>query len=453
MMARTLLALALAVAASATIVAAQQDYKVVCYYDSRAHWRHGQGRMRAADIDPTLCTHLVYGPAKLNPENFHLQPYNAELDLESGRGNYMEIAGLKARNPRLTILLGVGIWPAGLAEGLDPVDPDEPDYFAASEPYQTLIEHHEKRDAFIESARALVKRAGFDGMDLAWPFPKEPFKKDRGTLGQWWHSVRRKFGSGRSDTKPEPDDVSTRRRNGFAALVREAKSAFSRSSTPLYITVTSPPTTNVSAYFDVHSIMSQVDQIHLMAFDNVTPFRQKTKASQPAPLYVNDPHLNSADSMVRKWLSLGAPGRKLVLGIPAFGRTWRLPEGVLPTAALPPATSEGPGEVGPYTNTLGMLAYYEICHNISHPGIGDMFGLSNFPDPTRKLGPYAHRCGDHNPIWVGYDDLDFAGAKAAYAKSKGLGGIAMWDISLDDFGGVCSVTKFPLLRAAKARLV
>ncbi|KAG8233690.1 hypothetical protein J437_LFUL014047 [Ladona fulva] len=388
-MAKTLLALALAFAAS-VMVGAQSDLKTVCYYDSRAHWRH--------------------------------------------------------------VLLGVGIWPSGVAGGLDPIDPDEPDYFASSEPYQTLIEDHEKRDAFVESARALVRRANFDGIDLAWPFPKEPYKKDRGgTLGQWWHSVRRKFGSGRSDKKPEEDHVIRGRREGFASLIREMKHAFSGGARPLKITVSHPPTTNIT-YFDVMSISSMVEQIHVMGFDYITPFRQKTQARQPAPLYVTDPTLSSADATVRKWLSGGAPGRKLVLGIPAFGRTWRLPDGVEPAGAVPPATAEGPGGAGPHTNIYGLLAYYEICRNITHSGYDD-WGLTNFPDPTRKMGPYATRVGSHEPLWVGYDDLDFAGAKATYVKSRGLGGVAMWDISLDDFGGVCTGTKFPLLRAIKAKLV
>lgn len=70
-------------------------------------------------------------------------------------------------------------------------------------------------------------------------------------------------------------------------------------------------------------------------------------------------------------------------------------------------------------------------------------------------GTYAYRLPDQNGengIWVGFEDPDTVGNKAAYAKAKGLGGIAVLDITLDDFRGTCVSDNFPLLRAAKYRL-
>lgn len=56
-------------------------------------------------------------------------------------------------------------------------------------------------------------------------------------------------------------------------------------------------------------------------------------------------------------------------------------------------------------------------------------------------------------IWVGFEEPDTAGIKAGYAKSKKLGGIAIYDLSLDDFRGICSEDKFPILRSARKRLL
>lgn len=53
---------------------------------------------------------------------------------------------------------------------------------------------------------------------------------------------------------------------------------------------------------------------------------------------------------------------------------------------------------------------------------------------------------------MSFEDPDTAGSKASYAKAKGLGGIAIIDLSLDDFRGLCTGDKYPLLRAAKYRL-
>lgn len=85
---------------------------------------------------------------------------------------------------------------------------------------------------------------------------------------------------------------------------------------------------------------------------------------------------------------------------------------------------------------------------------------STFIHPTKVTsifvtGTYAFRLPDDNGdngIWVGYEDPDTAGNKAAYVRAKGLGGIAIDDLTLDDFRGLCSGDKYPILRAAKFRL-
>lgn len=69
-------------------------------------------------------------------------------------------------------------------------------------------------------------------------------------------------------------------------------------------------------------------------------------------------------------------------------------------------------------------------------------------------GTYAFKLpkGDSPGLWASFEDPDTAGSKASYAKAKGLGGVAIIDISLDDFRGLCTGDKYPLLRAAKYRL-
>lgn len=70
-------------------------------------------------------------------------------------------------------------------------------------------------------------------------------------------------------------------------------------------------------------------------------------------------------------------------------------------------------------------------------------------------GTYAFRLPDENEeggIWTGFDDPDTTGSKAGYARDKGLGGVAIYDITLDDFRGLCTGDKYPLIRAAKYRL-
>lgn len=56
------------------------------------------------------------------------------------------------------------------------------------------------------------------------------------------------------------------------------------------------------------------------------------------------------------WKSKGAPPKKIILGIPAYGRSFTLStsqNGVK-------APTSGPGTAGIYTKERGFLAYYEV---------------------------------------------------------------------------------------------
>ena len=76
-------------------------------------------------------------------------------------------------------------------------------------------------------------------------------------------------------------------------------------------------------------------------------------------------------------------------------------------------------------------------------------------DPGKKRGAYGFRLPYkkvEEGLWVGYEEPETATAKAAYAKSRGLGGVAILDLSLDDSRGICDGNRFPITRAAKINL-
>lgn len=99
MQALTLLSLAL-IALSASCHA----YHRVCYYTNWAQYRPSGAKFFPEDIDPFLCTHIIYSFAKIDPGN--------RIAMFEWNDNqmYVRFNNLKQQNPKLKTLLAVGGW-------------------------------------------------------------------------------------------------------------------------------------------------------------------------------------------------------------------------------------------------------------------------------------------------------------------------------------------------------
>jgi chitinase len=67
------------------------------------------------DIDPFLCTHLVYGFAGLDKTRYVIKSLDEYNDLEEnwGKGSFRKFTNLKNVNPNLKTLLAIGGWNEG----------------------------------------------------------------------------------------------------------------------------------------------------------------------------------------------------------------------------------------------------------------------------------------------------------------------------------------------------
>lgn len=82
--------------------------KLVCYYTNWSQYRAGLGRFVPENIDPFLCTHVIYAYARLD-ENGLLQPFEwNDIENEWSSGMYGKVMGLKKKNKDLKILLAAG---------------------------------------------------------------------------------------------------------------------------------------------------------------------------------------------------------------------------------------------------------------------------------------------------------------------------------------------------------
>ena len=87
---------------------------MVCYYGSWAVYRPGAGKFDVEDLDPFICTHIIYGFAGLGYDNtiISLDPYN-DLPENWGKGAMVRFTGLKSQNPELKAILAIGGWNEG----------------------------------------------------------------------------------------------------------------------------------------------------------------------------------------------------------------------------------------------------------------------------------------------------------------------------------------------------
>uniref|UniRef100_A0A3B4B3J2 GH18 domain-containing protein n=1 Tax=Periophthalmus magnuspinnatus TaxID=409849 RepID=A0A3B4B3J2_9GOBI len=130
------------------------------------------------------------------------------------------------------------------------------------------------------------------------------------------------------------------------------------------------------------------------------------------------------------------PAQKLLLGFPAYARSYTLSTQV----SSPGAPVSGLAYPGPFTQEMGFWSHYETC--------AFLHGASaNWID--KQYVPYAVK----NNQWVGFDNQQSYGAKVTYLMTQHLGGAAVWSLNLDDFTGhFCGQGKYPLISQLKAEL-
>ncbi|KAH9365086.1 hypothetical protein HPB48_010609 [Haemaphysalis longicornis] len=357
-------------------------------------YREGRGRFTPEDVDAKLCTHIIYAFASLNSSTLKIVMADPWADADNEL--YQRVTALKASNRRLRVLLSLGGW--GDSGGSD-------------DKYSRLAADETARRDFAQDAVIFLKKHRFDGLDLDWEYPN--------------------CASGVCPSNPP--DV-----ENFALLLKDLREAFDVFSPPLLLsTALSGNIEVIEEAYNVPEIFRHVDFASVMTYDYYGPWSSTTGHYAPfqAAMDETNPEI-SIEYVVNALMAMGAPASQLVLGVPFFSRSFTLANPRKNTIGAP---ISGAGKPGPFTDTVGLLAYYEICSAIKAGGWTQML------DPD--AGVYAYS-GDQ---WVCFDGPRSIMRKARFALRRGLAGLMAWDLSMDDFLGVCGRSN-PLLNAARRAL-
>lgn len=105
------------------------------------------------------------------------------------------------------------------------------------------------------------------------------------------------------------------------------------------------------------SLHSALDLVMLMSYD----YHELNRTSINAPLSRENnqnPYTEMVSENVERVLAQGCSPGKVILGIPTYGRSYRL-QNSFETGV--DSAVDGPGEAGPFTLSEGSLGFNEVC--------------------------------------------------------------------------------------------
>jgi GH18 family chitinase len=303
--------------------------------------------------------------------------------------NYKVLTGLRKVNPKLQVLVSVGGW-------------------TWSGGFSDAALTAESRARFVASAVDFVQRHDLDGFDVDWEYPGLP-------------------GNGNVN---RPED-----KQSFTSLMSELRAALDKAGAAAgrHYWLTFAAGANVPEFLrvtEMEKLQKVVDFVNMMTYD-FTSSDEDARALHHSNLYTHpdDDKQLSCDRAVREYLAAGVPAKKLVLGVPFYGKAW---------GGVPPENGgllqPGGKPLEKLDTSYGTLASELIGRN----------GWTRFWD-TRAQAPYLYH--PEKRIFITYDDPESLRIKSHYILEHHLAGAMFWQYYSDSTGALLT-TLHQELRAA-----
>ncbi|RSL42507.1 Chitinase 1 [Fusarium duplospermum] len=277
------------------------------------NWGIYQRNFQPQDLPASSLTHVIYAFMNVQSDGtvYTADPY-ADLEKhyendswnegnDNAYGCVKQLFLLKKANRNLKVMLSIGGWTWSQAGSFEAANTAT------------------GRSTFAKSAVTLMKDWGFDGIDIDWEYPKNENEATNFSL--------------------------------LLKAVRDELNSYAAEFAPghhFLLSIAAPAGSEHYGKLNFPALAQVLDYINLMGYDYAGSFNSVT--SHASNLYQNSKLPSSTpfntDDAVQAYLEGGIPAQKLVIGVPAYGRSFQATSGLgKPYFGVGQANS-GPGHSG-----------------------------------------------------------------------------------------------------------